>query len=79
MGFCKTILYDEGCDDSYVATLVFREMIALCQTGKNGCLQDLMKEAQQNQTSAVFETRFFSFLSSFCNTKDVLASSRGNV
>ena len=39
----------------------------------------LMKEAQQNQTSVVFETRFFSFLSSFCNTKDVLASSRGNV
>ena len=79
MGFCKTILYDDGCDDSYVATLVFREMIALCQTRKSGCLQAMMKEAQQNQTSAVFEMRFFSFLSSFCNTKDVLASSRGNV
>ena len=65
LSFCKTILYDEGCDESYVSTL--------CEMGKAvDALPELLKEAQQNQTSVVFATRFFSFLATLAAKKEVL-------
>ena len=35
-------------------------------------LPELLKEAQQNQTSVVFATRFFSFLATLAAKKEVL-------
>ncbi len=73
LSFCKTILYDEGCDESYVSTLIFRELLTLCEMGKAvDALPELLKEAQQNQTSVVFATRFFSFLATLAAKKEVL-------